>query len=287
LVTQIAGLPTTLADDDIEAKKFDLLVLRTQLAVLRSESRFADLQKKIREVAHALEGIANIPMVNSELELILEIGTDDFWQDVTAPMLETVRRRLRSLIKLIDVKQRTIVITDFADEIGVGSPVAFIGSHVGTDVERFRAKARQFVTSHAHHIAITRIRRNEPLTPSDIAELERMFNDEGLGGPDESASVAAEGGLGLFVRSLVGLDREAAKAAFADFLVGRTLTANQLEFVNMLIEHLTARGVVDPGLLYASPFTDVDPMGVSGVFSDADATRIVGILETVRKNAAA
>ncbi|MGC8485615.1 MAG: type I restriction-modification enzyme R subunit C-terminal domain-containing protein, partial [Candidatus Baltobacteraceae bacterium] len=92
---------------------------------------------------------------------------------------------------------------------------------------------------------------------------------------------------GLFIRSLVGIDREAAKAAFGDFLVGRTLTANQMEFVNMLIEHLTARGVVDPRLLYESPFTDVDPMGVSGVFSDADASQIVDILERIRKNAAA
>jgi type I restriction enzyme R subunit len=69
--------------------------------------------------------------------------------------------------------------------------------------------------------------------------------------------------------------------------VGRTLTANQLEFVNMLIEHLTARGVMDPGALYESPFTDVNPLGVSGVFSEADAMKIADILTAVRRNAAA
>jgi type I restriction enzyme R subunit len=287
LVSQLAGLPTTIADDDVDAKEFDLLVLRTQLAVLRSESRFPELQRKIRELARALEAIANIPMVQTELELILEVQTDEYWQDVTAPMLETVRRRLRSLIKLIEVKKRSIVITDFTDEIGVGVAINFTLPEPGTDSKRFRLKARQFFMAHANHIAIAKVRRNEPLTPSDIAELERMFSDEGLGGPEVIERVTAEGGLGLFVRSLVGLDREAAKAAFGDFLVGRTLTANQLEFVNMIIEHLTARGVVDPGLLYESPFTDVDPMGVSGFFSDADASKIVDILETVRKNAAA
>jgi len=50
-----------------------------------------------------------------------------------------------------------------------------------------------------------------------------MFNDEGLGGPDAIENVTAEGGLGLFVRSLVGLDREAAKAAFGAFLVAPDL----------------------------------------------------------------
>ena len=50
-----------------------------------------------------------------------------------------------------------------------------------------------------------------------------------------------------FVRSLVGLDREAAKQAFSEFLLNRKLTANQHEFLNMIIDHLTARGVMAPG----------------------------------------
>jgi type I restriction enzyme R subunit len=82
-------------------------------------------------------------------------------------------------------------------------------------------------------------------------------------------SARAAGRLGLFVRSLIGLDRKAATTAFIDFLAGRTLTANQLTFVNMLIEHLTAQGDVDATLLSESPFTDVDPLGVSGVFLEA------------------
>jgi type I restriction enzyme, R subunit len=44
--------------------------------------------------------------------------------------------------------------------------------------------------------------------------------------------------LGLFVRSLVGLDREAAKSALGKFASGSTLTANQIEFVNEIVDHL-------------------------------------------------
>ncbi len=286
LLSEVAGLPSTLGDDDVDAKQFDLLLLHAQLALLRSEPRYPELQRRIRDLALALEGITNIPMVQGELELILEVQTDAFWQDITAPMLETVRRRLRSLIKLIDAKKRSTVVTDFTDEIGLGQPVHF-SAFPGTDMERFRAKARQFIQARADNVTIAKVRRNEPLTAADLTELERMFEDAGVGGPDELERATADGGLGLFIRSLIGLDRKAAASAFGEFLVARTLTANQLEFVNMLIEHLTARGVVDPQLLYESPFTDVDPMGVSGVFSDADATRIVDILTTVRKNAAA
>jgi type I site-specific restriction endonuclease len=65
--------------------------------------------------------------------------------------------------------------------------------------------------------------------------------------------IRAEGGLGLFVRSLIGLDRAAAKRAFDGFIQGRNLTAHQLEFLDMMIEHLTARGAMDPQLLCESP----------------------------------
>lgn len=72
--------------------------------MLRAESAFGGLRKKVVTLATLLEEMSNIPAVARELVLIQEVQGDDFWQDVTAPMLETVRRRLRALIKLIEVK---------------------------------------------------------------------------------------------------------------------------------------------------------------------------------------
>ena len=68
---------------------------------------------------------------------------------------------------------------------------------------------------------------------------------------------------------------------------GKTLTANQLEFLNLVIDYLTHRGQMDPALLYESPFTDFDPMGVSGVFELGDAKAVVAVIEGVRQTAAA
>lgn len=94
-------------------------------------------------------------------------------------------------------------------------------------------------------------------------------------------------GLGLFVRSLVGLDRGAAKDAFATFLSGKTLSANQIEFVNMIVDHLTENGAMDPAMLYSSPYTDFSPRGVDGLFASPEAAEIVSILRSVSKTAAA
>jgi type I restriction enzyme, R subunit len=41
--------------------------------------------------------------------------------------------------------------------------------------------------------------------------------------------------------------------AFRDFLADGSATAQQIEFVDLIIDHLTARGVMNPGLLYESP----------------------------------
>jgi type I restriction enzyme R subunit len=285
LAQEVAGLPTSVTDDDIAAKQFDALILRTQLAILHVEPVFSALRKRVVEIAGLLEELSNVPMVARELALIHEVQGDEFWQDVTAPMLETVRRRLRALVKLIESKSRAIVYTDFEDRIGEGQEVVMPGVGAGADMERFRLKARHFLRDHEDHIAVQKLRRNEPLTATDLAELERIFLEAGVAEPEDLERLKPDGGLGLFVRSLVGLDREAAKAAFAGFMAERPLSANQIEFLGMIIDHLTDKGQMDPRLLYESPFTDIDPMGL-GLFGD-DAGVVIKILDDVKRRAAA
>ncbi len=282
----LAGLPSGLEDGEPEARQFDLLILRAQLSLLQMDRSFTGHQRRIIDIAGLLEELSNVPMVAAHLGFILEIQSDEWWQDATAPMLETARRRLRDLIKLIEVKKRPVIYTDFVDEIGTGQEITLRGIPIGTDLEQFRKKARSFLRAHQDHIAIAKLRRNEPLTPTDLAELERMLIEEGAD-PGSMDRIRADGGLGLFVRSLVGLDREAAKHAFAGFEAGRKLTANQLEFLNLIIEHLTERGVMEPSALYDSPFTDMNPLGISGVFGADNTAEVITILEAVRRSAAA
>ena len=280
LVEEVAGLPSAFVDDDLPAKQFDLLVLSSQLALLRVEARLDSLQRRIRRIASDLEALANIPAVGQQLPLILEVQTDEFWQDITPRMLEAVRVKLRDLVKLIEPGERRIVYTDFEDEIGAATEAPVGDAAVGVDAGRFRRKIRRFLDAHMGHIALQKVRRAEQLTPSDVAELERMFLEEGVGDQTRLEAIRGEGGLGLFFRRILGLDRQAAKAAFSAIVDLGTLTAGQIQFIDMIVNHLTERGVIDPELLYESPFTDVSDQGLSGVFP---AERSAEVMEIVRR----
>jgi type I restriction enzyme, R subunit len=158
----------------------------------------------------------------------------------------------------------------------------------GTDLAKFRAKAQAFLRAHQDHVAVHKLRMNRPLTAADLDELERMLAESGVGGPEEiSRAKQASDGLGLFVRSLVGLDREAAKEALSGFLLGKTPSANQIEFLNLIVDHLTEHGVMEPGLLYESPFTDLTPRGPTGLFTPSQVEALVAVLAGVRATALA
>ena len=68
----------------------------------------------------------------------------------------------------------------------------------------------------------------------------------------------------------MGLARDAATDALSGFLEGRTLTADQHDFIALIVEHLTINGTMDPGLLYEPPFTGLAAGGPETLFPDVD-----------------
>lgn len=288
LANQVAGLPTELDPEREEAKRFDLLMLNLQVALLRSAPSYPRLVRQMKELVGLLEEKTQIPMVREQLDLIQDVGSDTWWKDITLAMLETARLHLRGLIHLVEKRRRKFLYTDFEDHIEAESVFDLSGLASVADFEKFRARARAFLLEHQNHLTVHKLRTNQPLTVSDLEELERILIENGVGEPDEIERAKQESqGLGLFVRSLVGLDREAAKRGLDRFLSDKHLSANQIEFVNLIVDHLTERGVMDASLLYESPFTDITPQGPDTIFSSAQVEELVTALQQVRITALA
>ncbi|MGH3836201.1 MAG: DEAD/DEAH box helicase family protein, partial [Pseudonocardiaceae bacterium] len=170
IVQHLSGLPSAfqdrsaVRDDDEEAKRFDLLILRAQLCTLNAEPGWQAIATQVRAIADALLDQTAIPAINEQQVFLEALAGVDWWHDVTLPMLEQARVRVRSLVKLLARKSRKIVYTDFEDQLGDAAEIAVIDGSSQIDITRFRAKVRDFLCRHSDHISLHKLRRNAPLT---------------------------------------------------------------------------------------------------------------------------
>ena len=284
----LAGLPTAAKDPDEAAKRFDLLILRRQLAQLQGDAVAAEqIRETVQSLAGSLLSKLAIPSVAEQVELLEAVAGEEWWIDVTLPMLEVVRLRLRKLVRFIERTIKNPIYTDLEDVFGEATFVDLPGITPGTNFERFRAKAQAYLKQHEDHVALQRLRRNKQLTPEDMGSLEKMLIAAGGQRADIVWATEQQGGLGLFIRSLIGLDRAAALEAFARFLDGNMYTVDQVRFVNLIVNELTATGAMEPARLFESPFIDYAPVGPSSFFRDAEVDDLVEILDEIRGRAMA
>jgi type I restriction enzyme R subunit len=288
LANEVAGLPAQIQTEPEEAKRFDLLLLATELALLRTEPGFPRLRKQVQTIAGLLEDYPTIPAIARELPMIADVQADEWWVDITLPMLESVRRRLRLLVPFIEKSRRAVVYSDFEDQIGEGTEVDLGVLATAGDFERFRRKARAFLAEHTADTVINKLHHNWPITSADLADLQKVLLDAGVASHNDlERAVEEAGSLGVFIRRLIGLDRAAAKQALGDFLDDKRYTANQIEFVSLIIDELTEIGIVEPRRFYESPFTDVSPHGPDTLFEAAEVDRLIEAVVDVRRRAEA
>ena len=282
ITASLASLPNGLPKENELSKRFDLLCLKLQLSVLKGRSDFIELRDKVRDLLSRLEEKQTIPMVKQQLPLIQEVQAETWWSDVTPVMVESIRLKFRNLVKFIDRNQQTIVYTDFKDELGEVTEVDVPIQQTGFSPYQYRKKVEAYIRANEDHIAIYKLKRNEPLTEKDLDELESMlFSAREIESKERFESVYGKNtSLKLFIRQIVGLDRNAAKAAFAKYLEDSNFNANQIRFVENIIDYLTQNGVMNPGLLFEPPFTDIHYEGLDGVFNEDDADLLVSLVSS-------
>lgn len=258
-----------------------------QLAIAQSAAGFVALRDRMIAVASDLDALKSIPAVQQEIELIQELQSESYWQGVTLSMIEKVRRSLRGLIVLNGRRSGNPVYTVLTDEIGAATSVTLDDFGVGINTAQCRKKVEAYIRANANHLTIAKLRHNKPLTPADLDALETLvFNSEVVEIREHFEEIYGhEKSLPLFIRSLVGMDRAAAKEAFGAFLDDSRYTSKQIRFVEMIIDRLTANGPIDTAQLYEQPFTAVHHKGLDGVFGSGDAEGIVRVVEAVTRAA--
>ena len=269
-------------EDDAKAVRFDALMYGIELAYLAGKKYGrlrSDLYKKVTGIA----GVANIPEIMAQSELINKILHTSYFDNAGISEFENIRENLRSLIKYIPANKIQYE-TNFDDEI---LSTEWKESELdGDDLKGYRANAEIYVRQHQDNAVIAKLKSNIPLTADDVKELEKILWSE-IGTQKDYEAEYGEKPLGEFVREIVGLDMNAAKDAFSQYLNDANLDARQIYFVNQIVEYIVHNGVMkDLSVLQEPPFTDKG--SVVEVFTDMSVWMgIRKIIEEINNNAAA
>lgn len=266
--------------DEPKAVRFDALMYGIELAYLAgkpySKAR-SDLTKKINAVA----GVANIPEIMAQADFLNKLIHTDYIANAGINEFECIRKNLRELIKYIP-KGGPKYTTNFIDDI-IGKEIK-PAEIENDDLKNYKMKAEYYVRQNQDQIAIKKLRTNLPLTKADIASLEKVLWSE-LGTKADYEAEYGQKPLGEFVREIVGLDMNAAKEAFADYLNDVNLDSRQIYFVNQIVEYIVHNGMMkDFSVLQEAPFTDQG--SIVDVFTDMNTWfGIRKVIETINNNA--
>ena len=281
LVVREEVAPLILPDgEEASAVRFDALMYRIELAYL-TEKRDGQARNDLVKKVKAISGVANIPEIMVQGELIERILHTDYLDHAEIGDFEHIRESLRGLMKYIP-KKKVRYDTNFEDDI---LSVHWKESELeNDDLENYRAKAEYYVRQNQDHLVIAKLKKNKPMTKMDIESLESILWSE-LGTRDEYEAEYGQKPLGEFVREIVGLDMNAAKEAFSEYLNGTNLDSRQIYFVNQIVEYIVHNGLMkDLSVLQEPPFTDQG--SIVEIFTDLNVWMgIKKVIDEINANA--
>ena len=269
--------------EEVTAVRFDALMYGIELAYLAGKKysrAYSDLLKR----TDAISRVANIPEIMVQAELINLILHTDYLERAGINEFEYIRENLRGLMKYLTGTHIQPYTTNFDDEI---LSIEWHESELeNDDLKNYKAKAEFYIRNHQNEEAIAKLKSNIPLTQEDVHSLEKILWSE-IGSKKDYEAEYGTKPLGEFVREIVGLDMAAAKEAFSAYLTDTSLDADQIYFVNQIVEYIVRNGVMkDFSVLQESPFTDHG--SVVELFTDVSVwLGIKSVIDRINTNAAA
>ena len=269
--------------DDARAVRFDALMYGIELAYLMGK-KYAKARSDLLKKVNGIASVANIPEIMVQSELINKILHTSYLDDAGINEFEHIRENLRNLMKYVIRPVYHVDTTVLVDEI---LSMDWNESELeNDDLKNYKMKAEFYIRQNQDNAVIAKLKTNQPLTSADVKALEEILWSE-LGTKQDYENEYGSKPLGEFVREIVGLDMNAAKEAFAEFLNNTSLDSNQIYFVNQIIEYIVHNGLMkDLSVLQDAPFTDNG--SIVEVFTDLTVWfGIKNIIDRINANALA
>ncbi|WP_074017179.1 DEAD/DEAH box helicase family protein [Fusobacterium massiliense] len=296
IIKNLSSLPFSLKEKTEMEKKFENLILKIQLKLFDNK-KVENEKMEISDIAKGLAKKGTIKEIQKNANYIMKIiKEENYLKNIDILELKNLKDIIEPLTIFLDTdgKHLNYVVGDFED--------AYISTEV-KDINIFasayinsKEKFQKYLDKNKELLSIKKLRNNIELDEEDLKELRQLLysNEEvslknlknennseiekisNLYGKNES--------FGIFIRSLVGLDREAINKEFSEFLNTEKFNSNQIELINLIIENIVKYGAYSKSEI---PKLSNDILGksIDNIFTDRnDLQKIVDIIDKINSN---
>lgn len=236
--------------DEEESKYFDLWIFNMELEEITGDKDYSKAIQKVTTICDALTEKFSIPEVASKKDFIKEVMENDFWENVNLTKMEKVRNELRELIKFLGREVWTIIESNFQDSTIVKEG----GSSPRPQFKNYKQRVIDYLCENSWKGAIYKVKNLIQLNNDDIKELEHILCDE-LGTKEDYDGISNEMSFGVFVRSIVGIDKEKIMSLMSEYQNQYNFNSRQQEFIHQIVDFVLENGdIVPDDLINTEPF---------------------------------
>lgn len=284
----IAPILRAQSDADFKALRFEIDMVDLGTALLSGNTEAADA---LRE--SVVEQIAELPLgvnlVARERDLIDAILGAEWWASVDQPKLRDLASRLSPLMRFRQQRPGAMVSLNLADLTAVHERIAVGPDGRDVPIVAYRQRVEETIRRLlADNPVLQRLQSGEDVSEGDLRELAELLARQDPGIDEEKLRKVYDVRQASFVRlirhvlGIEPLERWSTFVTreFEDFIAEHTTyTALQIRFLQTMRTFILQRGVVERRDLVDSPFTQLHPQGIRGVFPAREIDEVVGFAQ--------
>lgn len=273
-------------EPDQYAKRFDYFIHQMQISLLEENPDFENYRMKLLSTASSLNELFNVPEVQEKKGIIQKVLKESFWESPTINALEQVRSELRKIIKHIDKNRRAIYHTNFKDRIDQAIEVVDpLGRYASNNGYNYEKRLETLLELKSNHLAVQKIRRGDQITTAELTALQEILledvrEDQKEGMKEYLTKVS----LVEFIKSTLGMDRNAVKSMFAEFERKHRLSDIQTRYLQAIVNSIAVNGIIEVGYIYDGPeFRAIHDGGILAIFSEDEIDEVSSIVERLNR----
>jgi len=284
----VAPILRAQSSGEFKGLRFQIDVVELATALLAGNTTAADA---LREAI--VEQVAELPMgvnlVARERELVEQVLGREWWSSVNPEKLRDLASRLAPLMRFRQERRDPMLSLNLADVTATHERVVIGPEGRDMPIAAYRQRVEETVRGLvADNVALQRLQSGEEVSERDLRELAELLRRQDPGIDEEKLRKVYDVRQASFVRlirhvlGVEPLERWSTFVSreFEDYIAHHTTyTALQIRFLQTLRTFVLQRGHVDRRDLVDSPFTQLHPDGIRGVFPAREIDEVVGFAQ--------